>query len=68
MQVARHPECEAVVTGIVGCAGLLPTGKRGGTWGGGDGWAGGPGGGGGNTYMWVCYLGSNRGGEVKVQD
>lgn len=24
-QVARHPECEAVVTGIVGCAGLLPT-------------------------------------------
>jgi hypothetical protein len=24
-QVARHPEIEAVVTGIVGCAGLLPT-------------------------------------------
>jgi 1-deoxy-D-xylulose 5-phosphate reductoisomerase len=28
MQVARHPECEAVVTGIVGCAGLLPTGEE----------------------------------------
>lgn len=25
LQVARHPEAEAVVTGIVGCAGLLPT-------------------------------------------
>lgn len=25
VEVARHPECEAVVTGIVGCAGLLPT-------------------------------------------
>jgi len=25
LQVARHPEIEAVVTGIVGCAGLLPT-------------------------------------------
>jgi hypothetical protein len=25
-QVARHPDIEAVVTGIVGCAGLLPTG------------------------------------------
>lgn len=25
VEVARHPACEAVVTGIVGCAGLLPT-------------------------------------------
>jgi 1-deoxy-D-xylulose-5-phosphate reductoisomerase len=25
VEVARHPDCEAVVTGIVGCAGLLPT-------------------------------------------
>lgn len=25
LQVARHPDCESVVTGIVGCAGLLPT-------------------------------------------
>ncbi|GHP06893.1 hypothetical protein PPROV_000563700 [Pycnococcus provasolii] len=25
IEVARHPDCEAVVTGIVGCAGLQPT-------------------------------------------
>lgn len=25
IEVARHPDCEAVVTGIVGCAGLKPT-------------------------------------------
>ena len=25
LQVARHPDAEAVVTGIVGCAGLAPT-------------------------------------------
>lgn len=32
MQVARHPDCEAVVTGIVGCAGLLPTGRCSSIW------------------------------------
>jgi 1-deoxy-D-xylulose-5-phosphate reductoisomerase len=25
IEVARHPECKTVVTGIVGCAGLIPT-------------------------------------------
>lgn len=25
VEVARHPDAESVVTGIVGCAGLLPT-------------------------------------------
>mmetsp|Transcript_12160 Transcript_12160/g.44385 ORF Transcript_12160/g.44385 Transcript_12160/m.44385 type:complete len:479 (-) Transcript_12160:651-2087(-) len=25
VEVARHPDCSSVVTGIVGCAGLLPT-------------------------------------------
>lgn len=25
IEVARHPDCKTVVTGIVGCAGLIPT-------------------------------------------